>query len=279
MGENGPDLEAGEIEDDDDEGEEEEEVEDDNEEEEDEEDDKVSEYDEELYGTPIENLRPLQWHCLYLASCEQKVYERLRPLQLEGRVPTFLSSVELVIESLSPPSSQLPDDLAEESKAQIRQFLSIPGTLISLIEEDAFPALNLGDNAPREDWPKGLQAAADVINDWGELSVYNEDARPKNVMLKMLTTDEGTGYKAIAFDFAQARVRREDEIDQEWKEHKYKRNEEGAVLAVMRGSRSLNLDQKYSWRTEGLGGTARYYVPEDDMVYYWGGGCTGSAYA
>lgn len=99
---------------------------------------------------------------------------------------------------------------------------------------------------------KRLACPADVVNAWGELGIYNDDARPENIMLKRITMDEATDYKAIASDFAQARVGMNDESDQKWKKHKYKRDEEGAVLAVMRGSRGLNLSQNYSWRTEGL---------------------------
>jgi hypothetical protein len=60
--------------------------------------------------------------------------------------------------------------------------------------------------------------------------------------------------------------------------HKYRRDEEGAVLAVMHGAGRLDLGDDYSWMNYGMGETARFFVPEHDMVYYGRGGCTGEAF-
>jgi hypothetical protein len=71
-------------------------------------------------------------------------------MQAEGKVPTFFCSVYLVVESLS--SVQVPRDMPEDSKAQVREYLRIPGALISFIGGDAFPARTIKDHAPPEDY-------------------------------------------------------------------------------------------------------------------------------
>jgi hypothetical protein len=130
-----------------------EDTEDDEVEEENNEDD-VPEHDEKLYGTPVDNLRPIQRRCLYLASSEQKIYEQLRPMQAQGKVPIFFSSINLMVESLL--SVQVPQDMPENSKAQVREYLRIPGALISFIGDDAFPARTLKDHTPPKDYMKAL---------------------------------------------------------------------------------------------------------------------------
>jgi hypothetical protein len=86
----------------------------------------------------------------------------------------------------------------------------------------------------------------DVINEWGDSGVYNENSLIDNFMMRKVLTLAGTEYKAVAFDFAQARLRREDEFEREWREQKYRRDEEGAVLAVIPGTGGLDLGDDYS---------------------------------
>jgi hypothetical protein len=81
-------------------------------------------------------------------------------MQAQGKVPIVFSSINLVVESLL--SIQVPQNMPEDSKAQVREYQRIPGALISFIGGDAFPARTLKDHAPPEDFMKALQAVADI---------------------------------------------------------------------------------------------------------------------
>jgi hypothetical protein len=63
--------------------------------------------------------------------------------------------------------------------------------------------------------------------------VCNDDSRSDNFNLQRVssTATSEVDYRAIAFDFGQARVRRDAESDHEWKAHKFKKDKEGCVLA------------------------------------------------
>ena len=89
-----------------------------------------------------EGLRSIQRACLTQAVHEEQVYERLKPFQAKGSVPTYLSPVELEIERdytlpalpKEKPPKAYGETLVQSESTRIRQYLKIPGALISFVE-------------------------------------------------------------------------------------------------------------------------------------------------
>jgi len=78
-------------------------------------------------------------------------------------------------------SAQLPTDAPDEAKTQIRNYLRVSGTPMLFVEGFLLPELR--EHVPGGDWPKALKAAIDVINEWSNFSVYNDDSRPDNIKI------------------------------------------------------------------------------------------------
>ena len=87
----------------------------------------------------------------------------------------------------------------------------------------------------------------------------DEDVRPENIIIQK----KRGAYSAVVLDFAQARIRRKDECNQEWKENKWMQDEEGAVGYVMGRELSLEFEQSQA-------GSLRYYILAADMKFYLG---------
>lgn len=91
----------------------------------------------------------------------------------------------------------------------------------------------------------------------GDHDVLNNDVRPENVLIR------NVDYSVAMVDFAQSRLRREDESWQEWKEHKWTIDEEGAIGYVM----GRKLGFKYRVSTAPGQGIMRYFVAFEDAVF------------
>lgn len=191
----------------------------------------------------VEKLRHIQRACLEQAYHEEQVYERLKPLQKEGKLPIYLSSVELVVEreaALPVPHLDLPPGdrgaRPEQSGAtRVRQYLKIPGALLTFVE--GTPLSRLEKIAPRADHKRIISAAVALVNSTHKYDVLNKDLRPEKVLVKMHNTEGGkTSYKPVLIDFGEARTRRiEEYIDgdtgglRHWRHQKWIYNEEGAI--------------------------------------------------
>ncbi|KAG8742102.1 hypothetical protein FRC10_002038, partial [Ceratobasidium sp. 414] len=132
---------------------------------------------------------------------ECAVYQRLKSLQ--GRdIPTFYGSTQfahgLSIPGLDP---------------------SVPGVLLGVVPGTSFE----GINPASIDLDKTINCALRILDICGDLGVLNEDVRLGNFIVKP------DGRSAVMLDFAQARLRREDEDDMEWKKAKWGEDEEGCL--------------------------------------------------
>ena len=89
-----------------------------------------------------------------------------------------------------------------------------------------------------------------------DYDVLNNDVRPENVLIQKTVVDGKTTIRPVMIDFAQARVRRKDENDEQWDELKRAEDEEGCIGQVM--YKELGLGE---WKYPGPG-TARYIKKE-----------------
>jgi hypothetical protein len=195
----------------------------------------------------VQELRMVQALCLDLHRSERTVYERLLPLQ-GSQIPNFLASVHM--EPLIP--CEIPGHLG----SNVEDYIFIPGVLIEYI--DGFCLENTKTAAPKEHWEQIFGASIDIANKLGDYDVLNQDVRPENMIVR--ETENGV-YQPVMIDFAQARVRRNDECDQEWREHKCMQDEEGAIGLGMR--KELGLEFEYS-----EAGSLRYSVLAKDLQFY-----------
>jgi serine/threonine protein kinase len=97
----------------------------------------------------------------------------------------------------------------------------VPGILLELIE-----GINLEEIDPSSfNLNNVFNDALRIINQCGELGVLNHDIRLSNFIVR----PRGS---VVMIDFAQARVRRGDETDLDWKRMKWDEDEEGCVGAA-----------------------------------------------
>ncbi|CCO35620.1 hypothetical protein BN14_09738 [Rhizoctonia solani AG-1 IB] len=142
---------------------------------------------------------------------EYLVYHRLQSLQ--GRdIPRLYGSTEFNGNSSIPGLST-----------------SVPGILLELIE-----GINLEEIDPSSfDLNNVFNDALRIIDQCGELGVLNHDVRLSNFIVR----PRGS---VVMIDFAQARLRRGDETDLDWKRMKWDEDEEGCVGAAAA--------KKFGWR-------------------------------
>lgn len=194
-------------------------------------------------ATPGEKLREIHDMCLEYHASEYAVYSRLHDLQ-GTEVPRFYSSL------------WLDPDYTSSSNSQSNPDISIPGILIEYID-----GVSLEDTetlVPREHWHPICNASMVAVNKLGDYDVLNEDVRPENILIR------NADYSVVMIDFAQARLRRDDECWQEWKECKWMQDEEGAIGYVM--GKKLGYD--YCKTKTPNQGSMRYFVWAEDMVYF-----------
>ena len=167
--------------------------------------------------TPLlRNYGVIQKRCLDQATAEEQVYARLEPLQKANKAPKYYSAVDLAVN----PSPSARTDNLTTSFPLVQDYLRIPGCLISFV--DGFLLSDLETHVAPADWKKAIAAATAVVNEIGDYSVLNGDVSPTNIFIQKYRADAAydAEYRAVVFDFAQARLRRSDESDQEWREHK-----------------------------------------------------------
>lgn len=96
-----------------------------------------------------------------------------------------------------------------------------------------------------------------AVNKLGDYEVLNNNVQLENILIR------NADYSVVMIDFVQARLRREDESWQEWKEYKWARDEEGAIGYVM----GRKLGFKYRVSMVPCQGTMRYLVMVEDAVF------------
>ncbi|KAF8824560.1 hypothetical protein F5879DRAFT_927769 [Lentinula edodes] len=107
----------------------------------------------------------------------------------------------------------------------------VPGILLEYVEGqrlDTFSADALS--------PTRCQKCVDVVVELGDRGVLNKDVRLENFIVPSNPGVSGspkTCREAVIIDFAQARLRWQDEDDEQWKRVKWSTDEEGAVGYVL----------------------------------------------
>ncbi|KAK0662475.1 casein kinase I RAG8 [Cercophora samala] len=159
---------------------------------------------------------------------ETTVYSRLQALQ--GRtVPRLMGAVEI---DITPPGMD-GDKFGELFKVQ--------GILVEYFP-DSFTLRDIGTMVPTEDLQEVVDQAVEIARSLGDYEVLDTDVRLDNFLV---TTQRGNAdkndkdlprqtYRVVMLDFAQSRVRREDESDFDWGRAKVQQDEEGAVGMVIR---------------------------------------------
>jgi hypothetical protein len=165
----------------------------------------------------VETEADIQNRCLELAKAEEEIYHRLRPFQDRGQIPHYYAAVELLLDSHLPRL----EDVPEKQLSAIQEYLRVPGALIEYV--DGRPLREIGDFVPKDEWRYVIQSAMSTVNEWGDYGVLNSDVRLDNVLVQRLPNPLYEGMflnKVVHFDFAQARIRAEDENDLDWKHNK-----------------------------------------------------------
>ncbi|KAJ3874755.1 hypothetical protein F5051DRAFT_416036 [Lentinula edodes] len=107
----------------------------------------------------------------------------------------------------------------------------VPGILLEYVEGqrlDTFSADALS--------PTRCQKCVDVVLELGDRDVLNKDVHLENFIVSSNPGVFGSPNrccKAVIIDFAQARLRWEDEDDEQWKRVKWSTDEEGTVGYVL----------------------------------------------
>lgn len=123
--------------------------------------------------------------------------------------------------------------------------VDVPGILIEYVEGtglDKLPASAVS--------PTLCQACVDIVLTVGDHDVLNQDVRLQNFIVP---SSSESGRTVVMIDFAQARLRENDEDDDQWKQVKWTIDEEGAVGYVLR--------KKFGWDYQP---TFRYLVPAEE---------------
>lgn len=171
---------------------------------------------------------------------EVQVYKRLAPLQ-GNAIPRFLGRVCFLDNTTQP--------------LAINIDTSVLGILLEFI-----PGEKLSDISMPTLSDEICRACVDIVNTCGDAGVLNRDVRLENFIL---TTSHSSAFVVpsimrsrplVMIDFAQCRLRREDEDDQQWKQEKWSTDEEGAVGYALQ--KKFGWDYKPSWK---------YLVIADDV--------------
>lgn len=171
--------------------------------------------------------RELQADCLRLFSAEASVYARLRKLQMCAKTPECLGLVELGSDAQGLLTEA---SFGDEDRERIADYVSVPGMLLSYV--DGRPLREIGDFVPRDKWKEVIVEACEIINEIGDQDVLNDDVRLDNILVRTISSRSiptMIKYRPVVLDFANARLRRQDEDKDSWREAKYWADEEGSI--------------------------------------------------
>jgi hypothetical protein len=158
------------------------------------------------------------------------VYHALLSLQ-GSKIPTLFSAVQLEVPLLHGHANAPPEVL---------EYISIPGVLTEFIE--GFKSPDTAISAPKADWLRIRDAAVGVVNEVTWLPAINYGVHPRNVIIQKKNKKKNE-YEGVMADFRYARVRRQDECDQEWRERKWLEDEEDSVAVPMARELGYEFDQ------------------------------------
>ncbi|PGH16472.1 hypothetical protein AJ79_01803 [Helicocarpus griseus UAMH5409] len=178
------------------------------------------------------NLTYVHAACLAHHAAECAVYSRLKPLQGTA-VPEFHASVWVHV---------------NESAGIAHSLVSVPGILIEDVGSDgsdgergSFLLSEMRQRVPREEWERILRGGAlEMLGKVGVVyEVLVEKLRGRNFLVRRRGEGEKNGgYEVVMIDFAQARVRGEDESLEAWR---WLRGVEGGEGAIVRIAEELGL--------------------------------------
>ena len=142
---------------------------------------------------------------------EIKIYNRLAALQGIS-IPFFYGQVKFVPDEIHPNTFDI----------------SMLGILLEYIEGETLSSL------PASIMSNDIcSACVDVVNACGDAGVLNKDVSLENFIVPLVSlgveTRPARPRLVVMIDFAQCRLRHEDEDDKQWKAAKWEVDEEGAV--------------------------------------------------
>lgn len=202
----------------------------------------------------LEHEHEAQEYCLQLAKSEKQVYVRLEPMQHHGKIPRHFADVELVFDT--PPSFRLA--VIFEDTDMLQEYLTVKGALLEFVDNTR-TMRNMAEFIPEHDWRSVILQATTIVNEWGDYDVLNRDVAVDNMLIqvppKLNGGDSTSQYRVIAIDFAQAQLKGDNQVEEDWKREKYQYDEEGAIAVVMH--HRLGIEK---WKQPGPG-TSRYRGP------------------
>jgi len=170
---------------------------------------------------------------------EVRVYERMAPMQ-GNEIPRFFGCARLIDKS---DNAQLGQTVVTEVPGILLEYVA--GTRLDEVSIDALSQAL-------------YQKCVNIVLAFGDRGVLNQDVRLENFIVPSSpeVLSSGSGYHSrdvVMIDFAQTRLRGEDEDDEQWKREKWSADEEGAI--------GYALQKKYGWDYKP---TYRYMVPAED---------------
>ncbi|KIK64201.1 hypothetical protein GYMLUDRAFT_221496 [Collybiopsis luxurians FD-317 M1] len=147
---------------------------------------------------------------------EVRVYERMASMQ-GNEIPRFFGRTRFVIESQ-------PDRTTDAE---------VPGILVEYVEGTRLDNLSIDALSPVL-----CQKCVDIVLAFGDSGVLNQDVRLENFIVPsspgaLPSGSENRRRDVVMIDFAQSRLRREGEDDEQWKGEKWSTDEEGAIGFVL----------------------------------------------
>ncbi|KIK55534.1 hypothetical protein GYMLUDRAFT_47757 [Collybiopsis luxurians FD-317 M1] len=169
---------------------------------------------------------------------EVHIYERMVSMQ-GNEIPRFFGRTRFIIETDKAQSDEITD-------------AEVPGILVEYVEGTRLDNLSIDALSPAL-----CQKCVDIVLAFGDRGVLNRDVRLENFIVpsspEVSTSGSEIRRDVVMIDFAQARLRGEDEDDERWKGEKWSTDEEGAIGYV--------LQKKCGWDYKP---TFRYLVPAED---------------
>ncbi|KIK67529.1 hypothetical protein GYMLUDRAFT_55278 [Collybiopsis luxurians FD-317 M1] len=170
---------------------------------------------------------------------EIRVYERMASMQGK-EIPRFFGRTRFIIDS----DNTQPDQMTDAE---------VPGILMEYVEGTRLDELSISELLPAL-----CHKCVDIVQAFGDRDVLNQDVRLENFIVPSsseahISGSENHRRDVVVIDFAQARLRGEDEDEEQWKREKWSADEEGAI--------GYTLKQKCDWNYEP---TYRYMVLAED---------------
>ncbi|KIK64214.1 hypothetical protein GYMLUDRAFT_40504 [Collybiopsis luxurians FD-317 M1] len=150
---------------------------------------------------------------------EVRVYEHMVSMQ-GNEIPRFFGRTRFIIES----HNAQPDRMTDAE---------VPGILVEYMEGTRLDNLSIDALSPAL-----CQKCVDIVLAFGDNGVLNQDVRLENFIVPsspgiLPSGSENRRRDLVMIDFAQSRLRREDEDDEQWKREKWSTDEEGAIGYVL----------------------------------------------